>query len=115
MKSVLLVVLFFSSAVFGAELNLTSGESAVIQANVNTRVTCGGGSSSNPGCGDHIQGLKTLLQACKESFSGSYCIDKYWPTFKANAPQCTLAALSICIDYCKESFSASYCADKCSK
>lgn len=114
MKTILALSILISINVFAAELSLTGGESATIQANTRTTVTCNGSSQGNQ-CSDTTNGLKTLVEACKSNFSPSYCIDKYWPSFKANNPSCVMAALPYCIDQCKTSFTAAYCADKCSK
>lgn len=53
MKTLLLTLsLLLSATSFAANLNLGGGESAIIQANVATQVTCGRGGSSRPGAGD---------------------------------------------------------------
>lgn len=114
MKTVIFLALSMASIAFAADLNLGIGESATIQANVKTRVTCEG-EGQGPSCQQAINGLKTLVEACKGSYSGSYCIDKYWPNFKKENPSCATSAISVCIDYCKESYSSAYCADKCSQ
>lgn len=114
MKSFLLLALTMASIAFAADLNLSSGESATIQANVKTRVTCDG-EGQTPSCQEPINGLKTLIEACKSNYTGSYCVDKYWPNFKKENPGCATAAISICINYCKENYTGAYCADKCSQ
>ncbi len=113
MKVLISALLLFAVHASAADLILSSGESAIIQPNVTTKVSCGG--SQSTGCSDEINGLKLLIENCKTSYSASYCADKYWPDFKASNPKCALPALSICIDNCKTSYSASYCADKCSQ
>lgn len=105
---------YFGSLASAAELTLSGGESAVIRANTETRVTCGGGSNSG-NCELAVSGLKTLVEACKVTYTAGYCIDKYWPNFKRDNPQCQYAGLSTCIDYCKITYTAGYCADKCSQ
>ncbi len=113
MIKLILISLLFSTSAMAADLNLNVGESATIEANVRTHVTCSADSSRL--CEKAIGGLETLLNACKEQFTGSYCIDKYWPNFKANNPTCVADAMQICIDNCKTQFTGSYCADYCSK
>lgn len=113
-KLVLAFVTLFAASAFAADLNLNSGDSVVIQPNVTTRVTCGGGSSS-VGCGDQVNGLKLLIDNCKQNYSGSYCADKYWPKFKQSNPECVNAGLPVCLDNCKQNYSGSYCADHCTQ
>lgn len=113
MKALLILALSTASLALAADLNLRAGETATIQSNVKTRVTCEGDSHSS--CEQAIESLKILVEACKGSYSGSYCIDKYWPAFKKENPSCRTSAIPICIDYCKESYSSAYCADKCSQ
>lgn len=48
MKKFICLSVFISLNAFASQLNLNGGESAVIQANVATTVTCGGNSTSCP-------------------------------------------------------------------
>lgn len=112
MKKFVVFISLLACQAFSAELVLNGGESAIIQPNVATKVTCGG-SSSGMSCTDPIKGLTTLIDACKSVHNAAYCADKYWPGFKENNPQCVYAALNICIDNCKTVHNAAYCADRC--
>lgn len=47
MTKIFAMVLLFAAPTFAAQLNLASGESALIQANVSTTVSCGDGPSGN--------------------------------------------------------------------
>ncbi|HWU43005.1 MAG TPA: hypothetical protein VN132_06185 [Bdellovibrio sp.] len=116
MKKIFFMSIFLSVNAFAADLNLNGGESAMIQANVRTTVTCGGSSSGSGGsCEDAIAGLSSLIDACKGTYSGASCVDKYWPNFKKENPRCAMSAISVCIDNCKTTYSPASCADKCSK
>ena len=114
MKKLFILFSLFTVQAFAADLNLNGGESAVIQANVNTRVTCGG-SSTGGSCAEIVQGFKLLMNVCMDSYSGGYCVEKHWPTFKSSNPTCAYAALSICLEVCQKSYSGGYCAEKCGK
>ena len=112
MKKLLILMVLISSQAFAADLNLNGGESATIQANVNTYVTCGG-SSSGDKCGSVVQGFKVLMEACQKSYGGGYCAEKYWPSFKAANVGCAYAGVSLCIEACQKSYGGGYCAEKC--
>ena len=102
----------FSVQTFAADLNLNGGESAVIQANVSTRVTCGGNQTGGS-CSDAVHGLKLLMEVCMKSYSGGFCVDKQWAPFKDANPSCVYAGLSVCLEVCQSSYSSGFCADKC--
>ena len=113
MKSIVIsVICLMSSGAFGAELNLNGGESAWINANVQTYVTCGGDSTSGS-CNGAVEGLKISVKSCETGHSASYCIDRYWPDFKEKNSQCIYDGLQFCIEKCSTGHSPSYCADKC--
>lgn len=113
----LILLVFVSTQAMAAELRLLSGETATIQANQSTRVSCEGASNGggNSNCSHAVQGLTALMEACKTNYSANFCIDKHWPAFKKDYPSCVYGALSVCIEACKTSYSANYCADKCMK
>lgn len=122
MKNLLVSILlvFVSAQAFSAELRLSSGESATIQANQTTRVSCeggNGGGSSPASCEQAVDGLKQLLEACRSGgYPGSACMEKYWPGFKQASPTCAYSAISICIEACRSGgFNPSTCAEKCSR
>ncbi len=103
----------FSGTSIAGDLNLSGGESAIIESNTLTRVTCGGGSGGISDCQGAVEGLRALLNSCVKSYGGGYCADRYWPTFKKDHPNCIYAGLSACLDACEKSYSGGYCADRC--
>ncbi len=104
--------LCFSWTSQAAELHLSGGETATIQANVSTYVTCSGqGGGGN--CSIIVEGFAAQLKACYNTYSGGYCSNKYWPDFKANNPKCYYGAIGVCLEYCEKTYSGGYCADKC--
>lgn len=114
MKHFSLAIFFaISSLAFGAELQLNGGESATIQANVTTQVTCGGGSSGGGGnsCETAAKGFEKLLEYCSKSYSSGDCVTTHWPRYKANNPNCIYAGLDACLTYCSRSFSSGDCAN----
>lgn len=113
MKKLFALLILFSVQTFAADLNLNGGESAVIQGNVTTRVTCGGGSQSVGSCSEAVAGFKLLMDACTRTYTGGYCAEKQWPSFKSANPSCVYAGISICLDACTKSYTSGYCADKC--
>lgn len=114
MKSFLAIALLFSANTFAAELHLSAGESATIFANTRTTVTCNDGTSGNQ-CQEKINGLKTLVEACENNFTPANCMDKYWPSFKQQNPNCVSKALSYCIDRCSENYTPAVCAERCNR
>lgn len=112
MKKLFVLFILFSVQSFAADLNLNGGESAVIQANVSTRVTCGG-SSIGGNCSEVVKGFKLIMDTCMKSYNGGYCAEKNWPSFKNANLGCAYAGISICLDACQKSYNGGYCADKC--
>ena len=113
MKFIIAVVCVFCSVqAFAVQLNLSSGESAVIRANAETYVTCEG-SPSGHRCQQESEGFKQTLSACYKSYSGGYCAENYWPKFKSANPNCISSGIAACIEYCEKSYSGGYCADVC--
>jgi hypothetical protein len=108
----LVVQLAMCASVLAADLNLNSGESAVIQANVNTRVTCGGGSSGGS-CQDVVRGFQQIMEACQRTYTGGYCAEKNWPAFKNANPSCAYAGVTICLEACQRTYTGGYCSEKC--
>ncbi|MEZ0393199.1 MAG: hypothetical protein ACAH59_13340 [Pseudobdellovibrionaceae bacterium] len=77
MKKLFALFILFSVQTFAADLNLNGGESAIIQPNVSTRVTCGGNSNGGNGnCSEAVQGFKLIVDTCMKSYNGGYCADK---------------------------------------
>lgn len=117
--SILLV--FVSAQALAADLRLSSGETATIQANNTTRVSCEGGSHGGGGtpanCTEAVGGLKELIEACRSGgYSQNSCMEKYWPGFKQGSPSCAYAAISVCIEACRTAGnSAASCAERCAK
>ena len=99
-----------SQFAFGAELNLNGGESATIQANVLTQVTCGGGSSGN-NCVEAANGLKKVLDTCTRSYTPGDCVEKHWPRYKKENPTCKYAGLDTCLAFCTRSYTPGDCTD----
>ena len=112
MKKLFALFILFSVQTFAADLNLNGGESAIIQANVSTRVTCGGNQTGGS-CSEMVQGFKLIMESCMRSYNGGYCAEKQWPSFKATNPSCAYAGLSICLEACQKSYNGGYCAEKC--
>lgn len=114
MKKLSILLILLSVQSFAADLNLNGGESATIQANVSTRVTCGGNSTSGS-CSEVVQGFKALVDTCMKTFHGGFCAEKYWPSFKAANSSCSYAGISVCLDACQKTFHGGFCAEKCTK
>ncbi len=114
MKKLVILCALFSSYAFAADLNLKGGESAIIEPNTSTRVTCGGSSSGGGGtCTEIVSGFQSLIDSCEQSYNGGYCAEKLWPTFKAANSRCAYAGISVCLKACLQSYNGGYCADKC--
>jgi hypothetical protein len=111
MKMIFFCLAILPSLTFAADLHLRSGETAIIQANVTTRVTCNG--PDYVSCQEPANALRLLISACKESYSGAYCADRYWSSFKQKNPGCIYAGMPICLEACKEDYGGAYCADRC--
>lgn len=115
-----LLLVFVSTQAMAAELRLLSGETATIQANQTTRVSCEGpsnGGGSGASCDEAVQGLKYLLESCRSGGNGAAaCMEKYWPGFKQGSPSCAYAGISVCIDACRTGGNgAAACAEKCAR
>jgi hypothetical protein len=113
---VLLGLAAVTAPALAAELNLNGGESAIIEANTRTRVTCAGNGSGGGGGGDcaaAADGFRAIMDACLNSWSASTCVDKYWPKFKQDNPNCKYAGVPYCLEICKRAWSGSTCIDKC--
>lgn len=109
-----LVLSFLVSGVsFAGDLNLSGGETAIIEANTTTRVSCGGGAGGVNDCLGPVEGLKALLNSCQKTYGGGYCADRYWPDFKKNNPNCYYAGLPACLEACEKNYGGGYCADRC--
>lgn len=95
-----------------ATLNLNSGDSAVIQPNVATTVTCNavGGPTT---CEIQISTYESRYQTCKRSYPASTCFTNEWPAFKSRHPNCVLEAFDACIKTCGESYPSSTCYNNC--
>jgi len=112
-KLICLILLFGGLQVSAAELHLSPGESQDIGG---MTVVCDGNGGGGFGmCQGQINGLTQLIQACEKTYDGAYCVDHYWPSFKAQNPNCALSAIQICIDGCEKTYDGAYCADHCSK
>ena len=96
---------------FAATLNLSSGETAVIEANTRTTVSCNG--SGNADCEKVAQAFGKTLEYCNRTNNAGYCAQTHWPKFKAANPNCAYAGQAACLDYCSRSYNAGYCADLC--
>ena len=78
-----------------------------------TYLCAGSGGSTGSYCDGKIDGLNTLVAACMESYSGAYCMDRYWGDFVKDNPGCKTEAIPVCLDACKKTYSGAYCADHC--
>jgi len=112
---VVLLGLVLAQSAFAASLNLSSGESAVIEANTRTVVSCNGASegTSPATCESAVAGFRLTLEYCYKSYNGGYCAEKYWPKFKQQNPSCISAGAGPCVEYCYKSYNGGYCAEKC--
>ena len=61
MKKILIVLTLLASQVFAANMSLSGGESATIQANTNVRVTC----EANGSSGDHHSNAAVCEAKCQ--------------------------------------------------
>ena len=113
MTKLVLAILLVSFNVLGADLNLSGGESATIQANVSTRVTCGGTSTGSGDCSAAVAGFESIMSACETGYTALHCIDQNWPSFKANNPNCLYAGIPDCLKACETGYTALFCANKC--
>ena len=114
MKKIFIFISFISFSALAADLNLNGGESAVIRANVETRVTCGGSSSGGTvSCPEAVEYFRKLMNACMQSSTTSYCLDRNWAKFKQTSPNCVPLAFDQCMEYCLQTSTNSYCIDKC--
>ncbi len=112
---VVLLGLVLAQSAFAASLNLSSGESAVIEANTRTVVSCNGSSegTSPTTCESAVAGFRLTLGSCYKTYSGGYCAEKHWPKFKQQNPSCISAGAGPCLDYCGMTYDGGYCAEKC--
>lgn len=113
MKSFLILTILFASQAYAAHLNLNGGESAVIQANVNTSVTCGGSGSGGSDCSTKASSLKGILDKCMQNLNAQWCIENTWPKWKANNPSCVSEGSQVCIDKCVLNLNAQWCMTNC--
>lgn len=106
MKLILMIlttlVFFISANSYSATLNLEGGESATIQPNVATTVTCGSGGSSN--CQSKLDGLGTLLGICR-SDGGNWgnCFKDVMSKWNRANPGCVTEATILCVKKCGSS------------
>ena len=110
MKNILLILLFsIATNSFAAQLNLSAGETAIIEANTLTTVTCEKNQTSS--CLPYVEKAEASYKACSGSgYSNSYCFDRAYP---AKVQNCVPWSES-CNKACKNSgYSPSYCYDKC--
>ena len=115
-KNLLGLFTIMTLSVFGSELNLTSGDEVIIEANTKTRVTCEGETGTN-NCSLMLNTFEKLMTNCFEShFSSTYCLDLFWTEYKEKEvnPTCIYAGIAKCYDYCVMGhFSFHYCNDYC--
>lgn len=113
MKNTLIALtLLFAHSASAATLQLSGGETAVIEANVRTTVSCsadGGG----PSCSQAAASFRATLAACNNQYGGGYCAETHWPKFKASYPSCAYAGVEACIESCTKQYGGGYCAAKC--
>ena len=110
--SSLFLSLFLSFAAEAATLNLDPGESAVINPNVSTAVTCGIGTPVAD-CSRLIAALKSRYETCKNGSMAATCFNSEWSTFKQRHPACVTEAFDMCNKICLEGAMASTCYNAC--
>ena len=107
--------LFFTLIALTSEaavLNLNDGESAVIRANVDTTVNCGG-TTGGTNCQTRANNYASRMATCMTSNATNYCLNQLWPAFKSSYPNCLDEGSLICMDYCKRSNSVNWCMNFC--
>ena len=109
----LCLTFIFLGHAYTANLNLSSGESAFIQPNAKTLVSCGNAIIIE-NCSISVQTLDKLLQTCVQSYGGGTCVDKIWPNFIKSHNSCYDQAIELCLNYCKQSYGGGTCVGKCS-
>ena len=111
-------ILFFgldsvTSSAQAATLNLNVGDSAVIQPNVMTTVTCGGSGTPVTNCVAAIKSFDNRYATCKKTYPPSTCYQNEWPAFKTRNPDCVEEAFDACYRVCAESYPGSTCYQNC--
>ncbi len=102
----------FASGAFAATLNLSPGDSALIQPNVMTTVICGAGAPAAD-CTKAIQVFESRFTVCKKTYPASTCYQNEWPAFKSRSPDCVVEAFDACYRVCTESYPGSTCYQNC--
>lgn len=113
MLKTVILTLVVSSSVFAADLNLLSGESAIIEANSRTRVTCNGSNGGGMNCEGAGNAFKKIMEYCYKSHDGGTCAKNHWPNFKKDNPNCSYTGVETCIDYCYKGYDGGTCASLC--
>lgn len=108
MKYFVILCLFFSSQSFAANLDLNGGESAVINASVNTKVTCGG-TPGGSDCASKAAAFSSVLKKCLSNGSTEFCFKNTWPKWRNNNSNCQAEGNEICIDKCFQLASTESC------
>jgi hypothetical protein len=104
-----LLALQVQAQVHAATLNLNAGDTATINANTPTTVTCG----TADDCSAKISSFNQIMTACMTDYDGGTCVGKYWPSFKQNNPNCYDGAVGTCLTDCETTYSAGQCASTC--
>lgn len=95
-----------------ATLNLSPGESVIIQPNVTTTVICGAGTPV-ASCGAAIKSLESRFAVCEKTYSSSTCFQNEWPAFKTRSPECVTEAFDTCYRLCSKTYPGSTCYQNC--
>lgn len=108
---IVFLAMSFTCVAFGATLNLSVGETIVLQPNSSTTVTCGmGGQCSQP-----VANLKVKFDYCKSQVNSSVedCLQSLWPVYVKKNPKCVEDALELCLNFCRTSVLTLDCLDIC--
>ena len=98
---------------FGAVLNLGDGETATINPNQTTTVTCNVQGGNSPDCNREVAFLKKNIDLCIQNTPTSTCLDIHWPKFKQRAPKCIQDGFDTCYSYCNQVRPSNHCVNFC--
>lgn len=114
MKKILCFIVLFSVSSFAADLNLNGGESAIINASVDTKVTCGlGGKKREQDCDSKTKALSVTLASCMTQQNVAWCVPTLWPTWKNANSLCLTEGISVCVENCMKQQNAPWCIQTC--
>lgn len=115
MKSLMFVYfLLFSIQALAADVNLSPGDTMVIEANRRTQVACAGGENVGETCRFASEAFKGMLNSCNgNSFYIDDCLLPYYASALNRNPDCVSELMIVCIEACNTRGSA--CVRRCNR